>query len=586
MRKRKSFLSKRQRFDELRGSLDAARSSFIPVWRDIADHILPMRPRFMVKDVSRGQRRNQKIIDSTATFAASTLSSGMMSGMTSPAKPWFRLTTADSALNELDAVKGWLKLVVDRMNAVLTKSNAYDVFPQLYTDTGVFGTGVFAVLEDDDDVIHCASYPVGSYWIASDAKGKVRVFMREFQMTVRQLVDEFGGDGPEPDWSRFTMAVKTAWEQAQFGQTFEVRHVICPNEEYNSGRHESKYKAFASCYYQTDAESGRKGDEKWLREEGFDEFPVLAGRWDLSGDDVYATSCPGMVALGDIKQLQQQEKRGAQALDKMVNPPLVGPTSLSRTAVSLLPGGITYTDERDGVKGLRALHEVNFHLGDLEQKNEQKRQMINRAFYADLFLMLDSMEQSRTGSQPVTAEEIKAREREKLLVLGPVLERFNKDVLSQLIDRVFAIMLRRGMIPEAPQELAGQPLRVEYISIMAQAQKIQSLATLERFTSYVTNLALNTQRPDVLDKWDMDQTVDVYADSAGIDPHLVRSDDDVAAMRQARAQQQQQQAAAERAAQLAPAAQQLSQTDTSSKNALTDLLGTMGPQGTANQLVA
>jgi hypothetical protein len=87
---------------------------------------------------------------------------------------------------------------------------------------------------------------------------------------------------------------------------------------------------------------------------------------------------------------------------------------------------------------------------------------------------------------------------------------------------------------------------------MAQAQKIQSLATLERFSSYVSNLALNTQRPDVLDKWDMDQTVDVYADSAGIDPHLVRSDDDVAAMRQARAQAQQQQAAAERMAQMAP----------------------------------
>jgi hypothetical protein len=584
MKRRGSFLTKRQVWDQQRATMDTVRSSFVPSWRDLADNILPMRPRFMVTDTSRGQRRNQKIIDSTATFAIGTLSAGMMSGMTSPAKPWFRLTTPDPELNELASVKAWLQIVVQRMNTVFTKSNLYDILPELYTDTGVFGTGCFGVFEDDEDVIHCESYPVGSYWIATDAKGRVRTWMREFSMTVSQLVDRFGGDGSEPDWTRFTLGVKRDWEAKDFGQSYVVRHIITTNEEYDEGKLHAKYKQFASCYYQVDADMGRSGEEQFLEEKGFDEFPILAGRWSVSGNDVYATSCPGMIALGDIKQLQQQEKRGAQALDKMVNPPLVGPEPRCRQAVNILPGGITYNDERDGVKGLRALHEVNFHLADLEAKNDQKRAMINRAFYADLFLMLDSMEQSRTGSQPVTAEEIKAREREKLLVLGPVLERFNKDVLSPLIDRVFAIMARRGLIPDAPPELENVELRVEYISIMAQAQKIQSLATLERFSSYVSNLALNTQRPDVLDKWDMDQTVDVYADSAGIDPHLVRSDDDVAAMRQARAQAQQQQAAAERMAQMAPAAQQLSQTDTTGKNALTDLLSAAG--GGNQQMVA
>jgi hypothetical protein len=584
----RSRLTKRQRYEEERAAMDLVRATFIPTWRSVADFILPMRPRFLISDNQRGQRRNQKIIDSTATFAAGTLTAGLTSGMAGPSKPWYRLTTSDPAINEQEAVKIYLQTVVQLMTTVFLKSNLYDILPQLYSDTGVFGTGVIGVFDDDEDVIRCVSFPIGSYWLALDAKNRVRVFLREFQMTTRQIVEEFGGEDAEPDWSKFSLAVKTAWQTKQYGQKFDVIHVVSPNEDHDDSKLHSKYKRFAACYYEKGTPDGQNQPGSaaiFLREEGFDEFPILAGRWDVSGDDVYATSCPGLVALGDIQQLQTQEKRGAQALEKMINPPLVGPPELQRVAVTQLPGGITYLAERDGVKGLRPLHEItNFHLADLEAKNEQKRGLINRAFFADLFLMLDSMDAQTAGAQPKTAEEIRAREREKLMVLGPVLERYNKDVFSQLIDRTFAIMLRKGMLPEAPPELQGMTLRVEYISIMAQAQKIQSLGTLERFTSYITNLVTVTQRPDVLDKWDMDQTIDAYADSAGIDPHLIVPDDKVAEIRQARAKQQAAQQQAQQLATVAPAVNQLAGADTSGKNALTDLAGAMaggGMQGAA-----
>ena len=57
-------------------------------------------------------------------------------------------------------------------------------------------------------------------------------------------------------------------------------------------------------------------------------------------------------------------------------------------------------------------------------------------------------------------------------------------------------------------------------------------------------------KPDVLDKLDLDQAVDDYADAYGVNPALVVPDDKVAAMREQRAKQM----AAQQAAAGAPMA--------------------------------
>ena len=110
-------------YQNIRAQLENERSTFLSHWRECANYILPRRSRFYTTDVNRGDRRNQNIIDSTATLAARTLQSGMMSGLTSPARPWFRLTTPDPGLAEFGAVKGWLDIVTRRMINVLLKSN-------------------------------------------------------------------------------------------------------------------------------------------------------------------------------------------------------------------------------------------------------------------------------------------------------------------------------------------------------------------------------------------------------------------------------------------------------------------------------
>lgn len=563
----------RQRLELLRAQLENEMQSFKSHWQELTDYIQPRRGRFLVSDKNRGDRRNKLILDITGTLAARTLSSGMMSGITSPARPWFRLTTGDQELAERAAVKEWLYEVTNRMRTVFIRSNLYNVLPTLYGDIGVFATGAMAVLEDDDTVIRCQSFPIGSYMISLDEKLRVRVFMRDFKMTVRQLVMRFGRD-------KVSKAVIDAYDRGNLELEYEVTHAVTPNYDYGGDPNKvllSRDLPFKSCYFErgNQIDDGEK-KELLLEEKGFHEFPLMVPRWETTGEDVYGTNCPGMTALPDIKQLQTGEKRALQAIDKQVNPPLIGPMSLKGNRVSLLPADVTYNDAEANKGGLRPIYENKTSIADLESKQSQVRYRIDQAFFVTLFQMLQYADDSR-GKQPVTAEEIRVRQEEKMLMLGPVLEQLNQDLLDPLIDRTFAIMERRGLLPPIPSELQGQPLRVEYISIMAQAQKMIGLAGLERLANFILPIA--QVDPSVLDKFDRDEMIDQYADMAGVPPSVIVPDDEVSEVRAQRAQQAAQQQQVQTIAEAAKAGKDLSETDTTGKNALTDLAGPGGVQG-------
>lgn len=565
--------TKRQQFEILRAQLENERSSFLPHWRDLGDFILPRRPRFTVTDVNRGDRRNQKIIDSTATLAARTLRSGMMAGVTSPARPWFRLSMPDPHLAEFGPVKEWLHVVSQRMATIFLRSNLYNALPVIYGDIGVFATSAMAIEEDFQEGIRAYAFPVGSYMIANNDRLKVDVFMREFRMTVRQLVQRFGERDPrtgKPIWDNFSTHVRNLWDQGHYEAWIDVVHVIKPNEEYNPDRLNAKFKKYTSCYYERGSLGPNQGnymggEDKYLKESGYDYFPILCPRWEVTGEDVYGTECPGMAALGDIKQLQHGERRSAQAIDKMVNPPMVGPPELRTQKASIIAGDITYLSERDGQKGFRPAHEINPRIQELEGKQDQVRNRIQRAFYEDLFLML-----ANSDRRQITAREIEERHEEKLLALGPVLEQLNQDLLDPLIDVTFDMMQRQGMIPEPPDEIQEMDLKVEYISIMAQAQKLVGLAGIERFAGFAGQIIAAS--PEAADKVDTDQILDVYGDLTSVPPGVVRSDEQVAEMRAQRAEAQQRQQQAEMLPAAAGTAKTLSETDVSGDNALTRMI--------------
>lgn len=544
-------LSKRKLLVSRWGQLTNERASWIDHWREISENLLPRAGRFLVTDRNRGDKKHNSILDSTGTRALRVLAAGMMAGMTSPARPWFRLTTSDPQLDESAAVKAWLADVTRLMQMVFAKSNTYRALHSMYEELGAFGTGSSIVLADFDSVIHHYPLTTGEFALATDHRGRVNTLYREFQVTVAQMVREFGR-------SNCSTTVQSLFDKGSLETWVSITHAIEPRDDRDTTKRDDRNMAWKSIYF----EHGGNEDQI-LRESGFKEFPALCPRWATSGGDIYGNS-PAMEALGDIKQLQHEQLRKAQGIDYKTRPPLQAPSSMKSHDVDTLPGGITFVDASSPTGGIRSAFEVNIDLSHLLADIQDVRERIKGSFYADLFLML-----ANSTNPSMTATEVAERHEEKLLMLGPVLERLHNEILDPLIEMTFSRMVEAGIVPPPPDELQGMELNVEFVSMLAQAQRAIATNSVDRF---VGNLgAVAGIKPEVLDKFDADRWADAYADMLGIDPELIVPGDKVALIRKQRTEAAQAQQQAAMLNQGADTAQKLGSVDTSQQNALTDV---------------
>lgn len=515
-------------------ALKNERSYILPIWQDVTDYVNPYRGRYVVTNRNLRGTSSKKILDSTPARAQRILSAGLMSGMTSPARPWFGLTTADPDLAKNMQVKAWCYDVATIMRRVFSKSNIYRVLHTIYDELGLFGTGPAILSGHYDNIIHGYPLTAGEYCIATDMYGVVDTLYREFQMTVKALVDMFGDGCPSN--------VMNQYEHGNYDSLFTVIHTIEPRTERNVNSLKNTDMPWRSVYLMASGEV--------LRESGYKRFPVLAPRWDVMDD--YGIS-PSMWALPDIKQLQVEQLRKGQGIDQQNNPTRLIPASLKNAGVNLLPGGVLYATPAE-MTAIRSAYEIRPDLSGLLADIVDVRERIHASFYTDLFMMFDQQ------TQTMTAKEVAERQSEKMLMLGPVLERLDNELLSPLIEMTFDKMAEAGIVPPLPDELHGQEIVIEYTSVLAQAQKMTSASSQSRFLNSLGVMA--QMKPDVLDKFDADAAVDDLADSLGVNPKTIVSGRDVAIIRKQRAEQQaQQQVMAQQAAQ-AQTAKELSQVDT------------------------
>ena len=570
------LITKRQRYELLRSQLWNERSSFDALHREVGLQVNPVRPRFTLSDKNKGDRRNQQIIDNTGITCKNRLRASMHAGLTSPARQWFELSTADQNLADDPDVKQWLFDLTQQLHRALQISNAYNAFPQVYDDMITFGTAALAVFPDPDtiygpgSVLNCETYPVGQYAFSVNRRRRVSTFVREYALSILQLIETFGGeDGGElqarqtPDWSRFSPRVKTAYDRGDYVTQVDVCWIVTPNLDYQPDSLDARQWLLSSCHF----EKGRNDGEGFLRESGFSEMPIMCPRWFAGTDETYATSWPALDALGDMKQLQLMQKRHAQAVEKTLKPPLQASSELRTQKVSDIPGDITYVSdfERGGVK---PIHEVKPDLQWMLLGIQDIRNRITEAFLNDAALMTTGID--ARGSQPPTAEEVRARLEEKQQVFGPVLEITATEFLDPFIDREFGILQAMGAIPPAPDVLQGSPLKVEYTSDYARAQKLVGIMPKDRLM--IVTLPLLEPYPELRHKIDVFALVDDYADGLGVNPKIIRSNEDAQALadgeRQAAAQQQE----AETVLKGAQAAKQLGTTPMQGDTALNSIL--------------
>ncbi|MBT7538312.1 MAG: phage head-tail adapter protein [Gammaproteobacteria bacterium] len=538
-----------ERYMKRLGSLKLERESYYAHWKKITDTLLPRSGRYFLEDRNKGERRNTSIYDSTGTRALNILAAGMMAGMSSPARKWFNLALSDRELMEFQPVKEWLAQAAEILRDIFARSNAYRVLHGLYEEMGAFGTGCAYVFRDHKDLIRLYPQTVGEFYLGQSNRFEVDTIYREFQMQIAPLVQEF-------EYKNVSKTAQAQYDKGNMDEWVTVMHAIQPRKERDLNKSNNTNMAWESVFI----EPGQDNNQT-LRESGFNQFPALTPRWIVRGGDVYGSDCPGMTALGDILQLQDDQLKKAKGIDYMSDPPLQIPTAL-RGSEDVLPGGISYYDPAAPTGGIRSSFEVNLNLQHLLEDILDVRGRINSAFFVDMFQMISSQQRM----QPETAREVQEKHEEKLLILGPVLERNQNELLDPLIDNAFMIALEEGHFPPPPEEMQGHEISIEYISMLAQAQKAVGIGSLDRIVGTVGQMA--AVRPEALDKLNTDQIIDEYSNMLGIAPHLIVANEEVAIIRQDRAaaQAQAQQMAA--IPEMANTAKTLSETNVGEGTAL------------------
>lgn len=542
----------RQQILRRRSALTLERSSWVSQWQEIVRFFSIWQGRFNRND-SRGDKSASSVLDNSPTRALRILASGLMSGATSPARPWFRLGAPDPDLNRFHSVRLWLDDVVVRMQRVFARSNTYGVLPNIYLEFAGFGTAsslLLAAPPSSGRVIHLYPVTIGQFCLAQNDEDIVDTMYRDFRMSAAQMARQFG-------YERMSLAAKNALDNGRPDAKFDVTHAIEPREMRDPWSASNLDMPFRSVYLEQGAPEGQI-----LSEGGFRHFPVLTPRWSRCGDDVYGNG-PGHEALPDNRQLQHEQLKKAIAIDKMVDPPVQAPHGMSADEVNMMPQGVSFVSQIGPQNGIRSIHDVNMRLDYMLADIADVRRRISESFFTDLFLMLASA----GPDTRMTATEVAERHEEKLLMLGPVLEGMHNELLSPLIDLTFGHMVRANMIPPPPPELDGVELVPEFVSVLAQAQRAVAARSIDR---YVGNLGAVAQfKPDVLDKFDADQWADDYADMLGVPPRLIVPTERVAEIREARNAALAAKEQAEMMGQNAKTARDLAAAPTDTENALT-----------------
>jgi hypothetical protein len=506
-----------KRYDRLKSQ----RQNWESHWQEVADYMQP-RKADVTKTRSKGDKRTELIFDGSPLQSVELLAASLHGMLTNPSTPWFSLRFKQNDMENEDEAKEWLEDATEVMYTAFNKSNFQQEIFELYHDLITFGTAAMFIEEDDEDILKFSTRHINEIFIAENDKGRIDTVFRKFSLSARAVIQKFG----DVSINIATKANKDPYEEV------EIMHAVYPRSDFDPKKQDKQNMPFESVYL--DAESGHE-----LSVSGFREFPFVVPRYLKASHEIYGRS-PAMTALPDVKMLNEMSKTTIKSAQKQVDPPLLVPDDGFMLPVRTVPGGLNFyrAGTRDRIEPLNI--GANTPLG--LNMEEQRRNSIRNAFYVNQLMM-------QSGPQ-MTATEVIQRNEEKMRLLGPVLGRLQSELLKPLIDRAFALILRKNLFRPAPEFLAGQDIEIEYVSPLAKAQKSTELSSIMRAIEILGSLS---NVAPVFDHINMDKLVRHLTDIVGVPQKILKPQSELNAERQQAAQQQEQMQQMQQVQQLAEA---------------------------------
>lgn len=490
------------------------RGIFEQHWREIAERILP-RSDYFRTNRAPGDKHTEKVFDATANLALERFASAMESMLTPRTQRWHRLKTISQELDDDPAVRLWLDQVTDILFGVRysPRANFASQAHEVYMSLGAFGTGGLFIDESIGRGLRYRSIHLGELHIDENHQGVIDTVFRKFQMTARQAAQKWGE-------SKLPQQIKNALEKSP-DTKFDFIHAVHPNTDKQPFRKDYRGMDFYSCYVSM---TGRVV----LSEGGFRTFPYAIGRYVVGPKEIYGRS-PAMTVLPDVKMLNEMSKTVIRAAHKIVDPPLLLQEDGALTAFDLRPGALNFGGVND--QGQQVVHplQTGARIDIGSDMMEQRRRAINDAFLVTLFQIL-------VESPGMTATEAMLRAQEKGALLAPTMGRQQSELLGPMIERELDILGHAGLLPPMPENLrrVGGLVDVEYVSPLNRAQRAEEgMAILNTFQAIAP---LAQIKPDVMDIFDHEAVARELAEINGVPQKVLRTPEQMDAMKQAMAQ--------------------------------------------------
>jgi hypothetical protein len=480
--------------------------------KEIAERVLPRQDNFLTSRQVEGEKRTEKIFDATAVLALDRAASAIDSLITPSTQKYHDLEPEDDRLlKDRDTM-----IYLAELNKFLFRmryraiANFASQAHESYVSLMAFGTqGLFI-----DDLVDIGltgsrykSIALSELYIAENSHGIVDLVNRKFPLSARAAVEKWGERVPEK--------IRKESENNPF-KKFDFLHCVRPNDDIKPGRMDWTGMLFKSCFL---AYEGRS----LISEGGYRTMPYAVSRHVTAPRETYGRS-PAMMVLPDIKMLNEMEKTTIRAAHKVVSPPLLIYGDGILSAFSSRPDAMNYggVDEQ----GRQLVHplKTGANLPLVFEMSEQKRKLINDAFFVTLFQIL-------VQNPQMTATEALIRAQEKGQLLAPTVGRQQSELIGPIISREIDIAAMSGLLPPMPPKLArtGGGIKAIYTSPLTRLRRAEEGVAIMRSIDAVTPLL--ELRPQILDNVDEDLMLRRLWEINGAPPDVLRSTTDVSTIR-------------------------------------------------------
>lgn len=514
-------------------SLEVERNYWMSMWQQLATYVMPRKSYILNKQYAPNLDRETQLFDTTAVRANQTMAAGIMSYCNDAGSAWCQLAAPEN-LEDGEGVSEYFADCTEVILEELARSNFYNTIHECHLDRGAFGTAALYV----DSGAYCPllfkTFDLGTFAASENNEGYCDVIFIRKEMTVRQLVEEYGIENV----SEQVRKMHESGDGKNYEAKIDMIHAIYPrsDDQRDKSKKDGQNKPIASVHVECSS-------KHVLRDSGYDEQPFFISRFLKWQHGVYGWS-PSWVALPDAKQLNFLQKQMDALAELTAFPRLLIPEGMNGEP-DLTAGGITYFNATDPSAMPREWATGGRYDVGLD-RIKQKQQHIEDAFNVPMFQMF-AQEEMGSGGSPITATQVRAMEAEKLTMLSPTYSRLTTELLIPTIKRVYGILARRGLFPPPPKALiqytaSGEPFlpepQVIFNNKMSIAIATRSVSAIDEAVSQSLQTVQITQDQSILDNFNFDKIVREKALANGGDPDFLRSEVEIAQMRQQRAQAQ------------------------------------------------